>query len=85
MMPNFKKPFSAFIEGDKNSASFATGQHYEALDLAIEQLVALYKNGYDIEDEDLFNTTLARYGLLNNGFCSEEDYIVEEVVKRIGK
>lgn len=85
MIPNFSKPFSAFTEGDNNPASFIIGQHYEARDLAIRKLVDLYYDDYDIEDEELFNATLARYGLLEDGFCSEENYIIQEVGRIIRK
>ena len=83
MIPNFSKPFSAFTEGDGNPASFIIGQHYEARDLAIRKLVDLYYDYYDIGDRSLFNSVLARYGLLDDGFNSEEDYIIEQVNKEI--
>lgn len=83
MMPNFKKPFSAFTDGDNNPASFIIGQHVEARDLAIKRLVEMYNNGIDIGDRDIFNSVLARYGLLNNGFCSEEEYIIDAVNRRL--
>lgn len=84
MIPNFKKPFSAFTEKDKNPASFIIGQHCEAVDLAINKLVDLYNDDFDIEDRDIFNSTLARYGLYGDGFESEVQYIIEQVGKRIG-
>ena len=66
-----------------NILNAAIAQHYEARDLAIEHLVALYKEGYDIEDPVLFNAALRRYGLLKDGFDSETEYIIAEVARRI--
>lgn len=63
--------------------NYAIAEHYASVDLAIRNLVDLHNKGYDISDRDLFNTVLARYGLLDDGFCSEEEYIVQEVTKRI--
>ena len=83
MIPNFKQPFSAFTNGNNNPASFAIGQHYEARDLAIKRLVEMYFDDFDIGDRELFNSILAHYGLLEDGFCSEEDYIIQEVGRRI--
>ena len=59
-------------------------QHIEARDLAIKQLVSLYRTGVDIGDREIFNSVMARYGLLKNGFASEEQYIIAEVNRRIG-
>ena len=84
MIPNFSKPFSAFTAGDKNPASFIIGQHYESVDLAINKLVDLYHDDFDIADPAIFNATLARYGLYGDGFESEVQYIIEQVGKRIG-
>ena len=63
--------------------SMAIAQHYEVRELAIEHLIALYKEGYDIEDPVLFNAALRRYGLLEDGFNSETEYIITEVARRI--
>lgn len=63
--------------------SIAIAEHYEARDLAIRNLVSLYKEGYDIEDIALFNSVLVRYGLFKDGFNSEIDYIIKEVSRRI--
>jgi hypothetical protein len=83
MIPNFKKPFSAFTDGDNNPASFIIAQHYEARDLAIKRLVSMYEDDYDIADREVFNSVLETYGLLNDGFESEEEYIVKEVGRRL--
>jgi hypothetical protein len=61
----------------------AIAQHYSSVDLAIRKLVDMYEDDYDIFNETLLNSILARYGLLNDGFCSEREYIIEEVQKRI--
>ena len=63
--------------------SMAIAEHYEARDLAIRKLIDLHNDDYDISDRELFNSVLARYGLLEDGFCSEEDYIIQEVGRRI--
>ena len=60
-------------------------QHIEARDLAINRLVDMYFDDYDITNREIFNATLARYGLIKDGFCSEEGYIIQEVVKKINK
>ncbi len=83
MTPNFKSPFSAFYAGDKNPASFIIGHHYEAVSGAIDRLVEMYEDDIDIGDREVFNSVLARYGLLEDGFCSEEDYIIAQVTQRI--
>lgn len=61
----------------------AIKQHYNARDLAIERLISLYNDDFDIGDRTLFNSVLARYGLLDDGFSSEEEYIIQEVSRRI--
>ena len=66
-----------------NGLNPAIAQHYSSVDIAIDKLVDLYNDDYDITDKALFNSVLARYGLLNDGFCSEEDYIIQEVSRRI--
>ena len=63
--------------------NFAIAQHYSSVDLAIRKLVDLYQDDYDITEPALINSVLARYGLLNDGFCSEKEYILQEVAKRI--
>jgi hypothetical protein len=83
MVPNFKQPFSAFTMGDNNPASFAIAQHYEARDLAIKRLVDLYFDDYDISDRRVFNAVLNHYGLIDDGFESEEDYIIQKVEELI--
>ena len=82
-IPDFSKPFSAFTHGDNNPASFIIGQHYEARDQAIDELVAKYKQGVDIGDRNIFNSILNKHGLLDDGFESEEEYIIQEVNRRI--
>jgi hypothetical protein len=61
----------------------AIAEHYEARDLAVRKLIEMYHDGYDISDREIFNSVLARYGLLEDGFCSEEEYIIQEVGRRI--
>lgn len=83
MVPNFSRPFSAFTDGDNNPASFIIGQHYEARDLAIEELFALYKKGVDIEDAEIFYAVLDKHGLTEDGFESEEETIITELRRKI--
>lgn len=83
MSLDFKQPFSAFSDGDKNPASFIVGQHYEARDLAIRKLIELYHDGVDVNDPEIFTATLARYGLLGDGFDSTSREIVNEVNRRL--
>ena len=85
MTPNFRTPFSAFTCGDNNPASFAIAQHYEARDRVVQRLVYLYKDDFDINDNDLFYTVLDQCGFSRDGFDfqSDIDYIVKEVNKRI--
>jgi hypothetical protein len=66
-----------------NPTEIAIRHHYLSLEKAIDKLVDLYKDDYDITDRDIFNATLARYGLLDDGFCSEEAYIIQEVKRRL--
>ena len=61
----------------------AIAEHYQARDLAVRKLIDMYYDDYDITDRELFNSVLARYGLLEDGFCSEEEYIINAVNMRI--
>ena len=66
-----------------NPIEIAVKHHYSSVELAINKLVDLYNDDYDIGNRELFNSVLARYGLLDDGFCSEEAYIIQEVKRRI--
>lgn len=66
-----------------NPISMAIANHHQNCDLAIMKLVDMYNDDYDISDRDIFNSVLARYGLLGDGFESEEAYIIQEVGRRI--
>lgn len=66
-----------------NPMSMAIANHHQNCELAIDKLIDMYHDNYDISDRDIFNSVLARYGLLGDGFESEEDYIIQEVVRRI--
>ena len=63
--------------------SKAVAQHYEAREQAIEKLVELYFEGYSMNDREVFIEVLSNYGLTNDGFIPEENYIIQEVEKRI--
>ena len=66
-----------------NPTNFAIANHYQARDLAIRKLIDMHNDDYDITDKELFYSVLARYGLLEDGFCSEEEYIKNAVARRI--
>ena len=66
-----------------NALNLAIAEHHEAVDLAIKRLIDMHNDDYDIGDRDIFNSVLASYGLLEDGFCSEEEHIIQEVRKRI--
>ena len=68
-----------------NPISMAIAEHYEARDLAIRKLIDMHNDDYDIEDEKIFNAVLKRYGLLDDGFCSEKEYIKKAIFKEIGE
>jgi 2-hydroxychromene-2-carboxylate isomerase len=61
----------------------AIAQHFENVDSAINYLVGLYKDDVDITDKKVFNKVMRRYGLNDDGFESERDYIMSEVKRRI--
>lgn len=65
--------------------NFAVMQHYENVEKAIKYLIDLYYDDVDIEDLEVFNAVLKRYGLYEDGFESEVEYIIQEVTKRIKK
>lgn len=70
---------------NSNIPSFAIEQHYEARDRVVRRLVDLYKDDFDINDNDLFYAVLDQCGFSRDGFDfqSDIDYIVKEVNKRI--
>lgn len=61
----------------------ALKEHYEARDAAIEHLVSLYKDDFDIESDVVLNSVLRRFGLDHDGFPSEKHYILKEALQRI--
>lgn len=63
--------------------AYAILQHHENVDNAIAYLIDLYHDDVDIGDRKIFNSVMEKYGLLDDGFCSEEEYIIKEVRKRI--
>lgn len=63
--------------------NIAIAEHYENVDNAINYLVDLYLDDVEIDDATIFNAVMARYGLLDDGFESEQKYIIQEVEKRI--
>ena len=60
--------------------NFAIAQHYERRDLVIKKLVSLAQEGYDI-DTELTKSTMARYGILNDGFSEDINAIMSDVAK----
>lgn len=61
----------------------AIAEHHQARDLAIRKLIDMAKDDYDITDKSLIHSVLASYGLLDDGFESEEESIIQEVIRRI--
>ena len=66
-----------------NVLNMAIAQHFENVDSAINYLVGLHKDDVDITDKNVFNKVMRRYGLNDDGFESERDYIMSEVKRRI--
>lgn len=63
-----------------NVINFAIAQHYERRDMVIKKLTSLAQAGYSI-DEELAKATMARYGILNDGFSEDVNAIISEVTK----
>lgn len=61
----------------------ALKEHYEARDRAIERLVQLKNDDFNIEDEVIIDSIMERYGLTHDGFPSEKQYILQEALKRV--
>lgn len=66
-----------------NIFNMAIAQHYQNVDNAIAYLTDLYKDDVDITERRVFNAVMKRYGLLDDGFESEQEYIKEEVKRRL--
>ena len=66
-----------------NPFAMAIAQHYNNVDNAISYLVDLWNDDVDITDAAIFENVLRRYGLLDDGFESEAEYIAQEVQRRI--
>jgi hypothetical protein len=66
-----------------NPMSMAIAEHYQARDLAIKRLVDLHNDNFDITDQQLLKSVFARYGLLQDGFESEIEYVLREVERRV--
>lgn len=66
-----------------NAFNFAIADHYEKVDGAINYLIGLAHDDVDINDPEIFRFVLRKYNLLDDGFESEAEYIIEEVNKRL--
>lgn len=66
-----------------NILNMAIAEHYEKVDNAINYLIDLYYDDCDITNPILFNQVMARYGLNDDGFESEREYIMQEIKRRI--
>lgn len=66
-----------------NILNMAIAEHYGNVDNAINYLIGLYYDDCDITNSILFNQVMARYGLNDDGFESEREYIMQEVKRRI--
>lgn len=61
-----------------NPMHFAVAQHYQERDMVILKLVEWARQGVII-DEDIIRSTLARYGVSNDGFTEDISAIQKEV------
>ena len=66
-----------------NPIDFAIAEHYKNVEGAINYLVGLYEDDVDISNPFIIDRVLASYGLDDDGFESEREYIIKEVNKRI--
>jgi len=66
-----------------NILNMAIAEHYEKVENAINYLVDLYYDDYDITNPLIFNQVMTRYGLDDDGFESEREHIMQEVERRI--
>ena len=66
-----------------NPFNMAIAQHYQNVDNAIAYLIDLWRDDVDITDERVFLKVMARYGLNDDGFESEHDYIKSEIQRRL--
>lgn len=71
IFPNPNSPFS-----------LAVAQHHENCDMAIAQLISLYKKGYDIYDPDLYCEVFEFCGIAEDGF-SDQHYIFQRVKEEL--
>lgn len=65
------------------SFNYALMHHYERLDAAIEELADLWRQGVDVNDNDIYYEVLERNGLLNDGFTLDHDEIAQQVNRRL--
>ena len=65
--------------------NMAIAEHYQNVYNAIAYLIDLWKDDVDIGDESIFNKVMERYGLNDDGFESERDYIIQEVSRRMNR
>jgi len=68
-----------------NPLNIAIAQHYENVEKAINYLVDLYYDDVDIADKKIFDEVMKQYGLLDDGFESEQEYIIQQVSKKINQ
>jgi 2-hydroxychromene-2-carboxylate isomerase len=66
-----------------NIFNIAIAEHYENVDNAIAYLSDLYNDDVDIFDAEVFNAVMKRYGLLDDGFESEQEYIIKQLKERL--
>lgn len=68
---------------NSNIFNLAIAEHYQNVENAIHYLLDLHYDDVDIFDQEIFNAVLRKYNLLDDGFESEAQYIIEEVNKRL--
>lgn len=61
--------------------NMAIAEHYDNVEKAICYLVDLARDDIDITDNEIFTSVMKRYDLLDDGFESEREYILEQVKK----
>lgn len=65
------------------SLKYALMEHYKRVDAAVEELAALWHQGVDVNDDDIYFEVLERNGLLNDGFTLDHDEIAYQVNRRL--
>lgn len=65
--------------------NYALMDHYKRIDAAVKELADLWRQGVDVNDNNIYYEVLARNGLLNDGFTLNHEDLVKQVNRRIGR